>query len=164
MVRCRKAKGSIGRPSCSGFSPAPRCCWYFDINLLVASALGRSRRSGNMGRLQRRGQLEDWQVGRQKDQRYAAEQREQPKYAGGDRAVGLAGPKQADQDHESRGEPDGGVEAAGQPREQRQVAAGQAEGGEGVGELRKNSHADQGDGDGGDDAGDQAGEQPDDSP
>jgi len=51
-----------------------------------------------------------------------------------------------------------------QAREQRQVVAAQAEGGEGVGELRKNSHADQGDGDGGDDAGDQAGEQPDDSP
>ena len=51
--------------------------------------------------------------------------------------MGLAGPKQADQDHENRREPDGGVEAGGQAREQRQVVAGQAEGGKGVGELWK---------------------------
>lgn len=37
--------------------------------------------------------------------------------------MGLAGPTQADQGHENRREPDGGVEAGGQAREQRQLVA-----------------------------------------
>lgn len=163
VVGCRKAKGAIGRPSCSGFAPAPWCAGVAistcRLHRLLTVHFNPGRR-----RLHRREQLENRQVGRQKNQGHAAEQREQSEHACGDRAAGLAGPGQPDQDHESRGAPDGGVEAGGQASEQRQLVAGQAEGGEGVGELRENPCADQGDGDGRDDAGDQADEQPDDSP